>query len=111
MADRVAPRKFSGWSGGCTRFAKCPQNVDAELTEEIAAIHDSFVGHHRIEEERMRGAVARLGFDHLEFFRQEAGTAGPAEQRPSSVSAVHGCPRIVGARIERAQFVRQPQMN
>jgi hypothetical protein len=60
---------FQAGAAGELGLRNIPSNVDAEETEEIAAIHEPFVRHHRIKEEGMRGAVARFRLDHPEFLR------------------------------------------
>jgi hypothetical protein len=53
-------------------FAECAQNVDADGTEQFAAIDDAFVGHHGIKKQGMGGAVGRFGFDHSQFVDEPA---------------------------------------
>ena len=80
-------------------------------TEKLGALDQSFVRHHRIKEQGMRGAVTGFGFDHPEFLRYHARAARQATQLASRVRALHGRPRIMRIRIERARFGCHPQMD
>lgn len=49
------------------------RNVPRMLTRnrpKRSLLHESFVRHHRIKEDGMRGTVARFRLDHSEFLRQ-----------------------------------------